>query len=49
MGEVSTGIFDTTWTLDWAPEGSGFLHDVTFVVRDPDGNATELYWPVQAD
>jgi hypothetical protein len=48
-GEVTTGVFDTTWTLDGTPEGSGFLHDVTFVVRDPDGNATELYWPVQTD
>jgi len=48
-GEASTGSFYTEWTLDWSEQLSGLLSDVTFVVRDPDDNATELYWPVQAD
>lgn len=48
-GQASTGSFYTEWTLDWSEEFSGFLNDLTFVVRDPDGNATELYWPVQVD
>jgi len=48
-GDVSEGSFDLSWTLPWSEELSGFLHDVTFVVRDPGGNATELYWPVQVN
>jgi hypothetical protein len=49
LGEVTEGSFDESWTLEWSGELSGFLHDVSFVVRDPEGNSTELYWPVQVD
>jgi hypothetical protein len=48
-GESSTGSFYTEWTLVWSEELPGLLSDVTFVVRDPEGNATELYWPIQGN
>ena len=49
LGEVTDGSFDESWTLQWSEELSGFMHDVSFLVRDPDGNSAELYWPVQVD
>ncbi len=41
-GESNTGSFYTEWTIDWSEELPDLLNDVTFVVRDPTGNATEL-------
>jgi len=49
FGETSDGTFEESWTLEWSEDLSGFLHDIHFVVTDPDNNSTELYWPVQVD
>jgi hypothetical protein len=49
FGELDSGEFDESWTLEWSQDLSGALHDVHFVVTDPEGNSTELFWPIQVD
>jgi len=48
FGESVDGSFDESWTLEWSPEISSFLHEVCFVVRDEE-NETRLYWPIEVD
>ena len=47
FGSVDSAHFEEAWTLDWDESLAGHMHDVHFIVRDRDGNSTELFWPVQ--
>ena len=47
FGAVDSATFEEAWTLDCDESLAGYMHDVHFIVRDRDGNSTELFWPVQ--